>query len=143
MQVFIVGSPFETARALDNRRLNKQIIECQQILDALNGAKAWSNHPCVLQYRGHEDWLQNYMSCLMHYRNGDIERAKICSEWCNLEKPSFHTLGYFLQMKRRLFTKKPEYYSDWSYLGTSEYNWYYVDGEWRYYKNGKQVKESI
>jgi hypothetical protein len=38
MQVFIVGSPLETAKALDNRRLNKQIIECQQILDALNGA---------------------------------------------------------------------------------------------------------
>lgn len=54
MQVFIVGSPLETAMALDSARLRKQIIETQQILDALNGAKAWSNHPCVLQYKGYE-----------------------------------------------------------------------------------------
>lgn len=60
MQVFIVGTPLETAMALDSRRLNKQIIECQQILDALNGKKAWSNHPCVLQYRGYEYWLTIY-----------------------------------------------------------------------------------
>lgn len=57
MQVFIVGSPLETARALDSKRLRKQIIECRQILDALNGKSAWSNHPCVLQYRGNEAWL--------------------------------------------------------------------------------------
>ena len=34
MQVFIIGTPLETARVLDNKRLNKQIIECGQILDA-------------------------------------------------------------------------------------------------------------
>lgn len=33
MQIFIIGTPFETAKALDRKRLNKQIIECQQILD--------------------------------------------------------------------------------------------------------------
>ncbi|MBR5476684.1 MAG: hypothetical protein IKV17_07700 [Bacteroidaceae bacterium] len=37
MQVFIIGTPLETAIALDPLRLNKQIVECQQILDALNG----------------------------------------------------------------------------------------------------------
>lgn len=42
MQVFIIGSPLETAMALDGARLRKQIIETQQILNALNGAKAWS-----------------------------------------------------------------------------------------------------
>ena len=65
MNVFIVGSPIETARSLDKRRLNKQIIECQQILDALEGKKAWSNHPCTLQYKGYERWLSNYMGCLL------------------------------------------------------------------------------
>lgn len=142
MQVFIVGSPLETAKAMvrDTKRFNKQIVECQQILDALNGSKAWSNHPCTLQYRGHENWLQNYMSCLMHYRNGDIERAKICSEWCNLEKPSFHTKDYFNQMKRRLYTKDLIFYAQWMNLGMSEDNWYFVDGEWRIYRNGKRVK---
>ena len=32
MQVFIIGSPFETAKCLDSKRLNKQIMECGQIL---------------------------------------------------------------------------------------------------------------
>lgn len=140
MQVFIIGTPLETAMALDPLRLNKQIIETQQILDALNGKKAWSNHPCTLQYRGHENWLQNYMSCLMHYRNGSIERAKICSEWCNLEKPSFHTEKYFDQMKRRLYTKDNNHYKQWEHLGESQVNWYFVDGEWRFYQNGKIIK---
>lgn len=29
MQVFIIGSPYETAKVLDKKRLNKQIIECK------------------------------------------------------------------------------------------------------------------
>lgn len=40
MQVFIVGSPLETAMALSKRHLNNQINEAKIILDALNGAKA-------------------------------------------------------------------------------------------------------
>lgn len=31
MQVFIIGTPLETAVALDKRRLHKQIIECKQM----------------------------------------------------------------------------------------------------------------
>ena len=143
MNVFIVGSPFETAMALDSRRLNKQIIECQQILDALNGKKAWSNHPCTLQYAGHERWLMNYMSCLLRYRSGEIERAATSSEWCDLDRPPFHTEEFFTQMKRRLYTKDKNHYAEWAHLGTSEVNHYFVDGEWRYYKNGKRVNESI
>ena len=143
MQVFIVGSPLKTAQALDTRRLNKQIIECKQILDALNGAKAWSNHPCTLQYRGHELWLYDYMRCLMAYRDDRFTLADLYSGACDCIKPSFHTQEYFKQMKRRLYTKDTVHYAQWSYLGTSEVNWYFVDGEWRYYKNGKRVKENI
>ena len=57
MQVFIIGSPLETAMALDRRRLNKQIIECRQILNAIFGkTNAWVNHPCTLQYHKHKHW---------------------------------------------------------------------------------------
>lgn len=141
MQVFIVGSPLETAMALDKRRLNKQIIECKQILDALNGAKAWSNHPCVLQYRGHEKWLMNYMACLIRYQAGKPTMANISSQWCKIHgTPPFHTQEYFDQMKRRLYTKDPIHYAQWAHLGESEDNWYFVDGEWRIYRNGKRIK---
>lgn len=143
MQVFIVGSPLETAKVLDRRRLNKQIIECKQILDALNGAKAWSNHPCTLQYRGQELWLYDYMRCLMNHRDGRVFLAELYSGACDCIRPPFHTQEYFDQMKRRLYTKDPIFYAQWMNLGISECNWYYVDGEWGYYKNGKRVKESI
>lgn len=69
MQVFIIGSPLDTAKNLDRRRLNKQIIECQQILNAIDGkTKSWSNHPCTIQYREHKSWLINYLNTLIHYR---------------------------------------------------------------------------
>lgn len=141
MNVFIIGSAIDTARSLDKRRLNKQIIECQQILDALSGKKkAWSNHPCTLQYRGHERWLGTYMSCLMRYRAGEIERAIVASDWCEMTRPEFHIQEYFDQMKRRLYTKDNNHYSQWAYLGQSEENWYYVNGVWRKYVNGKWSK---
>lgn len=140
MNVFIIGSPLQTAMALDKKRLNKQIVECRQILSALKGeTTAWRNHPATLQYKGHERWLGNYLACLLRYRAGEIERAKTSDMVCKACTPEFHTLGYFQQMKRRLYTKNPEFYSDWAYLGTSEVNWYFVEGEWRYYVKGKRV----
>lgn len=139
MQVFIVGSPLETARALDPKRLRKQIIECGQILDALNGKSAWSNHPCVLQYEGHKEWLEEYHKCLVAYKNNDIVQAFVSEQWCHITRPKWHTQEYYDQMKRRLYTKDPEYYKQWAYLGTSDENWYFVDGEWRKYVNGKRV----
>lgn len=140
MNVFIVGSPFETAMALDSRRLNKQIIECQQILDALNGKKAWSNHPCTLQYAGYERWLMNYMSCLLRYKCGEIERSATSSAWCELDRPPFHTEEFFDQMKRRLYTKDNSHYAQWADLGESQENWYWSPSEQTIikYVNGKR-----
>lgn len=140
MQVFVVGSVLETAMALDPKRLRKQIIECGQILDALNGAKAWSNHPCVLQYRGYEKWLRGYLRVLeCHIRGNtrlaaffDVETEQVCPDW--------HTQEYYDQMKRRLYTKYPVHYKQWAHLGESEENHYFVDGEWRKYVNGKRIE---
>ena len=151
MQVFIVGSPLETAKAMarDTRRYNKQIIEVRQILDALNGTKAWRNHPCTLQYKDYEEWLCDYHNCLLHYREylkfGNTEEnylgyAEFYSASAEDNKPTFHTEEYFKQMKRRLYTKDPIYYAQWVNLGTSEENWYFVEGEWRVYRNGKRIK---
>lgn len=140
MQVFIIGTQLATAMALDRKRLNKQIIECQQILYALNGAKAWSNHPCVLQYRGYEKWLEHYLSCLTLYRHGASIHAKVCSDMAQLSKPEWHTTEYFDQMKRRLYTKDNEHYKQWESLGESDENWYFVDDECRIYENGKRIK---
>ena len=139
MQVFIVGTPFETAQILDKKRLNRQIQEAKVILDALNGAKAWSNHPCVLQYRGYEEWLKLYKYILEAYRypHASAVYYDLVADKC---RPPFHTQEYFDQMKRRLYTKDPVHYAQWAHLGTSEDNWYFVEGEWRIYRNGKRIK---
>jgi hypothetical protein len=57
MQTFLPYSSFtQSAQALDNRRLNKQLVEVQQILKALSDpGYAWQNHPAVNMWRGY-DW---------------------------------------------------------------------------------------
>lgn len=137
MQIFIVGTAYETAESLDPRRLWKQILESRQIISALNGTSGWSNHPVVLMYRDHSDFLELYKDTLDLYRNGFLEQAAYRSEMAELVKPEF--IGPYLidQMKRRLYTKNSEYYKQWSYLGKSDINYYYVNGKWLQYKNGK------
>jgi hypothetical protein len=125
--------------ALDPKRLNRQIQETKVILAALNGAKAWSNHPCVLQYRGREEWLRAYKECLEWYVRGDEGKALWASNLADYWRPMFHTEQYFSNMKARLYTKNPHHYAQFAEYGNSDYNLYYVDGEWRKYVNGKRI----
>ena len=141
MQVFIIGTPLETARALDPRRLNKQRIEARQILDAIMGrSAAWRNHPCTIQYRNHYFWLQTYSLILDTFCAG-LHVPSYINKYAEISRPNFHTPEYFDQMKRRLYTKDPNHYRQWEHLGTSETNWYFVDGTWKYYENGKLLKK--
>lgn len=56
MQTFLPYASFrESARALDNKRLGKQRVECLQILKALTlPTYGWQNHPAVNMWRGYE-----------------------------------------------------------------------------------------
>ena len=142
MQVFIIGSALETAKILDKKRLNKQIIECQQILKAINGeTKAWANHPCTIQYKNNKVWLINYLNTLVHYRRyitlNDtfyFNAAYICDCCASKLVPQFHTQAYFDNMKKRLYTKDHSHYKQFEYLGESYENWYWVDNKWKIYK---------
>lgn len=63
MQTFLpMPSLEESARCLDSKRLNKQLVECQQILKALTDpqAKGWVNHPVTRMWKGHEAALVAY-----------------------------------------------------------------------------------
>jgi hypothetical protein len=141
MQVFIIGSPLETAMELDPKRLNRQIQETKIILAALNGAKAWSNHPCVLQYRGYEKWLEIYKGILMSYEKGEFT-AILHNMYVDKYRPAWHTQEYYDQMKRRLYTKDPEHYKQWAHLGESQENWYWSEKEGAFikYVNGKRIE---
>ena len=75
MQTFMPYADFEqTARVLDNKRLNKQALEGWQILMtnlALDPEgnhrepKGWRNHPAVKMWRGHEQVLLNYIGAMV------------------------------------------------------------------------------
>ena len=131
MQVFIPQtSPIGVARTLDPKRLRKQIIECSQILQAIETkAGSWRNHPVVKMYRDHTDWLRKYQSCLKYWLNGKRWKAIIASYEADRIRPDFITRQLCDQHKRRLFTKDPEFYKAFAYLGPSPENWYVVDGQ--------------
>lgn len=62
MQTFY---PFEklsdTVQCLDKKRCWKQVVECHQILNVLEGhSTGWRNHPAVKMWRGHTDFLKRY-----------------------------------------------------------------------------------
>ena len=143
MQVFVVGSPLETAMALDKARLRKQIIECHQILAAIHGeGKGWFHHPVVLMYSEPNSvrWLQMYADILEGYLDGSTGLIEADREAREIT-PVFHTEKFLIQMKRRLFSKDPEHYKQWASLGESLRNIYWSPSEKRFieYENGKRI----
>lgn len=141
MQVFVVGSPLETAMALDKARLRKQIIECHQILAAIHGeGKGWFHHPVVLMYSEPNSvrWLQMYADILEGYLEGYTGLPEADNEAKQIT-PAFHTPTFVENMKRRLYTKNPEHYKQWAEYGTSEENWYWspTQQKWLVYRDGK------
>ena len=62
MQTFLPHPDFEqSARALDQKRLGKQRVECLQVLRGLTvEGYGWRHHPAVKMWRGHEEALGRY-----------------------------------------------------------------------------------
>ena len=90
MQIFIVGSIFETCQALDKKRLWKQILEARQIIDILLGkTQAWKNHPVAKMYKNDLEWLLLYLAVFEEYWRGDLEAAEIISNGAEEIKPTF------------------------------------------------------
>lgn len=143
MQVFVVGSPLETAKALDPLRLRSQIREAHVILAAIHGeGKGWIHHPVTLMYSEPNSvrWLQMYADILEGYLAGytGLERA---DREAKAITPAFHTPEFIKQMKKRLYTKNPEHYKQWADLGPSDSNWYWnpAQQKWLIYKEGKLI----
>lgn len=62
VQTFLPYADFErSARALDQKRLGKQRVECLQIVRALTWPTyGWKHHPAVKMWRGHLEALARY-----------------------------------------------------------------------------------
>lgn len=150
MQVFVpYQSPLDCAEAMwaDQKRFNKQLVECWQILKAIDGeTEAWSNHPCTKMYAPFRMWLDYYTDCLTCYRlwkigyNNLFKYACMFSQKADVIRPPFLTEEFCNQHKRRLFTKAPDLYPQFAEYGRSEVNWYCVDGKILKYKDGKRIK---
>ena len=142
MQVFIVGSIYDTVIALDKRRKHKQWVEIQQIIDAIDGKKAWKNHPCTIQYKEYKYWLILYRT-VIEFINMDMHSsAKNISQKAEKFKPEWHCEEYFNQMKKRLYSKDKEHYKRWASLGESYTNWYWSQEENKFIKyiDGKRIE---
>lgn len=154
MQVFCpYSSPLRCAEALwaDQLRYNKQIVECRQIIAAIDGAKAWRSHPVCLMYKEHKEWLKYYAFYFIAYK----EQMNTTSNWqrfrlsdilsrlnrnANKIRPPFLTDEFCDQHKRRLYTKSPDLYPQFAEYGKSDENWYFLNGQIVKYVNGKRVK---
>jgi hypothetical protein len=102
---------------------------------------AWQNHPIVKSYKPYQKWLLVYTWMLEEYLNkkSDLLMLLHYNKWLIENAPSFHTEDYFNQMKRRLYTKNNSFYESFKALGESFVNWYYINNEWFFYKDGKRV----
>lgn len=62
MQIFApLVSLEDIARCLDNKRLNKQVLETRQIIRVIEGVKTgYRNHPAVKMYTPYMDFLRLY-----------------------------------------------------------------------------------
>lgn len=147
MQVFVVGSPLETAMALDPKRLRSQIREAHIILAAIHGeGKGWIHHPVVLMYSEPNSvrWLQMYVDILEGYSDGStgLERADREARGITLK---FHTPEFIKQMKSRLYSKDKQKYERYAEYGESDCNWYWspTQRKWLVYRDGKLIETRI
>lgn len=147
MQVFVTyHDVYLVAERLDRRRLNKQVIECKQIIKAICGeSSAWKNHPVVKMYKESVMWLTLYAMTLEAYRKGKIKESKHYSLLASKHEPSFIIPELIFQHRYRLFEKDPLYYDYWWYTrgyARQNMNLYIVDKMKLWYENGKLVDVS-
>jgi hypothetical protein len=138
MTIFLTGTIADTADDLDVKRFNKQILECQWIINMAEGRTKPSNHPAYLMYKDHIEWVKKYQECFIAYKDKDYGLYQSISKTAEKIQPSFICEDLYNNFKRRLYTKDPNYYERWAYLGNSYANYYYVDGNWIKYENGKK-----
>ncbi len=137
MQTFLPSSnSIFAAQALDNKRLNKQILEGYQILNVLSGnSMGWRNHPAVLMWAGHEGALLEYVKDMIveakhrgiKTENNEDNINRISSKSWNTEKPEWMKNKLKLSKvvathKANLYRKDPIYYAEFASAVNSEYN---------------------
>lgn len=142
MQTFLPHSTFDKcAQALDNKRLNKQILEGYQILNVNSGMSktgGWRNHPAVLMWKGHEGSLLQYIQEMIieaklrgintEGNENNIKSLfnKVGDAW-NYSPPlwmndNIKLMRVITTHRYNLFKKDPLYYAKYQIAMNSPYN---------------------
>jgi len=107
MQTFLPYKSFtESAKVLDSKRLNKQVLEGYQILKVLNNPDpraAWRNHPAVKMWRGYEATLYSYIMAMA--REATVRGIKTDKNRANLTQLKIET-------SKSWGKSKPQWYQD-------------------------------
>lgn len=111
MQIIILGNPFETASALDSKRLNHQISVCDRIIKRLKAGKADKS---LMVFQDSLWWLQLYCNTLDFYRKGMIKESLEMSYFAERYKPAFLTDDLIFKNRQYLASHDPKHYAQWS-----------------------------
>ena len=143
MQTFLPYQNYkESAESLDNKRLNKQILEAYQILKVLSGQSpsgAWRNHPAVLMWKNAEYSLRTYAkTMILEAKSRGIKTEKneanidaleaLCGPIWGTNKPFWaspsgpHLSRINITHRANLYRKDPEYYAEFYHDTKSESN---------------------
>lgn len=142
MQTFLTSTnSLECAQNLDNKRLNKQILEGYQILNVLSGKSktgGWRNHPAVLMWKGYERGLWSYIESMVQIANlrgikteNNVKNLQTLYEQCwedwGNEHPEFwrdenKVMRIITTHRANLFKKDPLYYVRYQYAVDSPHN---------------------
>lgn len=124
-----------TAKILDYKRLGKQRVEAQQILDTLEGKTAgWKNHPAVLMWEGYETFLEFYKTkiiiewILRGYRNNmDFTPEFVSAKQSELEDcaPSWWGGQIHSTHRAALLAKDFSHYSQFGWHEQPELNYHW------------------
>ena len=129
MQTFLPYPDFvASAQALDYRRLGKQRVECNQLLDAIRYGGGWRNHPAARMWRHYPNALTLYRNIVIQEwrRRGYVNSLPylpisfpVVYPWW-FGDPAFHA-----SHRSNLLRKDPAYYSQFNWLEppTLEYIW--------------------
>lgn len=131
MQTFLPHALFsQTAIFLDNKRLNKQILEADVLIDLHEGRKdnSWKNHPAFKMWIGYTDALKLYRDILLYQwiSRGKKSTRQFYGMSVEVNIPPFlYDDRVIISHRSNLMRKLPEHYGQfgWKDYGINGYYW--------------------
>jgi hypothetical protein len=134
MQTFVPFTDLNhCAASLDNKRLNKQLLEGRQIYKILSSSQrtgAWVNHPAVKMWRNYDMGLYAYLVAI--YEECVMRDIKADKNWEEIEK--MHESNWHRGDKIVM----PAWWGDHRVHESHKFNLYRKDGDHYYYFNDAQ-----